>query len=93
MMLAILWIVWVCLNGVTFLMYGLDKLKAKRNKWRIPERTLLLFTWLMGGVGAFLGMRAFRHKTKHIAFQLSAVVGAVVSLAVMLALTYVLLPA
>ena len=92
MILAIIWIAWVCLNGFTFLMYGLDKLKAKRNKWRIPERTLLLFTWLMGGVGAFLGMRVFRHKTKHIAFRISAVIGAVLSLAVMLLISYMLLP-
>ena len=69
MMLAIVWILWACLNGFVFLLYGLDKLKAKRNKWRVPERTLLLFTWLMGGVGAFAGMRVFRHKTKHWYFQ------------------------
>lgn len=93
MMLTVLWILWACLNAFTFLMYGLDKLKAKRNKWRIPEKTLLLFTWLMGGVGAFLGMRTFRHKTKHISFQISAPIGAVLSLAVMLALTYMMLPA
>ncbi|MBR5287180.1 MAG: DUF1294 domain-containing protein [Clostridia bacterium] len=88
--MTILWIVWACLNVFTFLLYGLDKLKAKRNKWRIPEKTLLLFTWLMGGVGAFAGMQVFRHKTKHIAFQLSAPVGAVLSLAVMFALTYMM---
>ena len=93
MILAIIWIAWVCLNGFTFLMYGLDKLKAKRNKWRIPERTLLLFTWLMGGVGAFLGMRAFRHKTQHLSFKVSAIGGMAVSLVVMAVLTYVLIPA
>ena len=75
-----------------FLLYGLDKLKAKRNKWRVPERTLLLFTWLMGGVGAFAGMRVFRHKTKHLSFQISAAAGMVLSLAAMAALSYVLLP-
>ena len=64
MLLVILWVLWVCVNVFTFLLYGLDKLKAQRGKWRIPERTLLLFTWLLGGVGAFAGMRVFRHKTK-----------------------------
>ena len=92
MILVIIWIVWACLNVFTFLLYGLDKLKAKRNKWRIPERTLLLLTWLMGGVGALLGMQVFRHKTKHIAFQLSAPIGAVLSLAAMLLISYKLLP-
>ena len=92
MMLAIVWILWACLNGFVFLLYGLDKLKAKRNKWRVPERTLLLFTWLMGGVGAFAGMRVFRHKTKHLSFQISAAAGMALSLAAMAAISYVLLP-
>ena len=90
MMLLILWILWILLNVFVFLMYGLDKLKAKRNKWRIPERTLLLFTWLMGGVGALVGMQTFRHKTKHLSFKISAVAGTVLSLIVMTALTYAL---
>ena len=91
MMLLILWIAWALLNGFVFLLYGLDKLKAKRGKWRIPERTLLLFTWLMGGVGALLGMRTFRHKTKHLSFKISAVSGTVLSLTVMAALTYAMM--
>ena len=90
MLLFILWIAWAGLNLVTFLLYGLDKLKAKRGKWRIPERTLLLFTWLLGGLGAFAGMRVFRHKTKHLVFQVSAAAGMALSLAAMAALTYVL---
>ena len=90
MLLVILWIVWACLNGFTFLLYGLDKLKAQRGKWRIPERTLLLFTWLMGGVGAFAGMRVFRHKTKHLAFRMSAAFGMVLSLAVMASASFLL---
>ena len=47
----------------------------------------------MGGVGAFLGMRTFRHKTQHLSFKVSAVCGMVISIAVMLVLTYLLLPA
>lgn len=90
MLLTILWIVWACVNVAVFLLYGLDKLKAQRGKWRIPEKTLLLGTWLMGGVGAFVGMRAFRHKTKHLAFQISAPIGLVLSLVVMAVLSYLL---
>ena len=92
MMLAIVWILWLVVNLAVFLLYGLDKLKAKKNKWRIPERTLLTGTWLMGGVGAFLGMRAFRHKTQHLSFKVSAIGGMIISVAVMLVLTYLLLP-
>ena len=83
MMLAVLWAVWLVINLIVFALYGIDKRRAKKGAWRIPERTLLSGTWLLGGVGAWLAMRAFLHKTKHIAFQVSAPVGAVLSIAVM----------
>jgi len=54
---------------VTFILYGADKAKAKKGKWRIPEKTLLLFAACFGGLGAFLGMKIFRHKTKHTSFK------------------------
>jgi len=47
------------------LVYGVDKLRAKKGGWRIPEKTLLALALLGGGVGAFLGMRLFHHKTRH----------------------------
>ena len=56
-------------NLVAFLLYGLDKLKAKRGAWRIPEATLLLLALLGGSLGAFLGMEVFRHKTRHVKFK------------------------
>lgn len=58
----------VILNLISFVLYGADKLKAKRGKWRIPEAVLLWSAALGGGAGAFLGMRLFRHKTKHMIF-------------------------
>ena len=82
-MIGFIWIVWLVINVFVFAMYGDDKRRAKRGKWRIPERTLLLGTWLLGGVGAWLGMRVFRHKTLHRAFFLSAPPAAVLSLALM----------
>lgn len=48
-----------------FAAFGLDKYRAKTGKWRIPERTLFLLALLGRGIGAFLGMRVFRHKTRH----------------------------
>ena len=57
-------------NIIVFAMYGLDKHKAKRNKWRISEKTLLLSAALMGGLGALFGMRIFRHKTKYPEFKI-----------------------
>ncbi len=50
---------------VTFMVYGIDKRKARRGTWRIPEKTLFLLPLLGGSVGALLGMKVFRHKTKH----------------------------
>ena len=52
-----------------FLMY-LDKEKAKKNKWRIKESTFFIIAILGGSVGAFLGMKVFRHKTKHLKFSI-----------------------
>ena len=83
MMLLILWGAWLVINLITFSLYGVDKRRAKKGAWRIPEKTLLTGTWLLGGVGAWLAMRTFRHKTKHIAFRVSAPVGAVLSLTLM----------
>ena len=48
----------------------IDKHKAKKNRWRIPEKTLFLTAILGGSVGSLVGMYTFRHKTKHIQFTL-----------------------
>ena len=59
-------LVWLAvINLVTFAVYGIDKAKAKRGAWRIPEKTLFLLPLLGGSLGALLGMRVFHHKTKH----------------------------
>lgn len=84
MTLGLLWGVWTAINATVFVLYGVDKRRAIRGAWRIPERTLLAGTWLLGGVGAWLAMRTFRHKTKHIAFRVSATIGAILSLLLML---------
>ena len=69
MMLLILWGAWLVINLITFILYGVDKRRAKKGAWRISEKTLLTGTWLLGGVGAWLAMRTFRHKTKHWYFK------------------------
>ena len=68
-MTKILLLILIALNLVVFVLYGLDKLKAKRGAWRIPEATLLLIAALGGSLGALLGMELFRHKTKHWKFK------------------------
>lgn len=59
---------YLVINLTSFIMYGVDKRKAVRKAWRIPESRLILLAALGGGLGAWLGMRIFRHKTKHIKF-------------------------
>ena len=62
----------ICLaviNVVTFLLYGIDKLKAQRSRWRIPESVLMGLAVVGGSVGAWLGMMVWRHKTQHKKFK------------------------
>ena len=56
-------------NVTGFFLMGIDKWKAKRGAWRVSEKALFLPAVLGGAVGAILGMRVFRHKTKHWYFR------------------------
>ena len=57
------------INVATFITYGIDKLKAKRSKWRIREASLLLLAVLGGSIGALLGMKVWHNKTMHKKFK------------------------
>ncbi|HOW13945.1 DUF1294 domain-containing protein [Methanosarcina sp.] len=63
-------IVYIALNAVSFALYGLDKYKARKEKWRISEKSLLIAA-LFGPIGAWLGMTQFRHKTQKPRFKYS----------------------
>lgn len=58
------------INVISFLVYGLDKWKARNEKYRISERTLLLLAAVGGSIGAYAGMQIFRHKTQKAKFYL-----------------------
>lgn len=58
------------INMCTFIAFGLDKSKARRNNFRISERMLLTMAACGGSIGAIIGMQVFHHKTKHITFNL-----------------------
>lgn len=60
----------VVMNIIGFASMGIDKSKAKRGAWRIPEKTLFLIAILGGSIGSILGMKQFRHKTKHKTFTI-----------------------
>ena len=58
------------INAAAFVLMLADKVKARKNRWRIPERTLIGSALLGGSIGALLGMYTFRHKTRHLKFTL-----------------------
>ena len=72
------------INAIAFVLMLADKQKARKNRWRIPERTLIGSALLGGSLGALLGMYTFRHKTKHLKFTLGvpAILIAQIALAV-----------
>lgn len=59
----------IALNLLTFIVYGIDKWKAVKGKWRIPEATLLILAVIGGSIGALLGMQIWHHKTRHLKFK------------------------
>lgn len=65
----------IVINLVTFIVFGVDKSKAKKHSWRIPEKTLFLLSIIGGSVGAIIGMHTFRHKTRkwYFAFGIPAI--------------------
>ena len=58
----------IAINLLGLILMGVDKIKAKRRKWRIPEATLFLVAAIGGSIGSIAGMYIFRHKTKHMHF-------------------------
>lgn len=59
----------IVINVLTFFIYGIDKWKARRNKWRISEAALLWLAVAGGSIGALLGMKVWHHKTMHKKFE------------------------
>ena len=63
-------LVWLAvINLIAFALMGLDKWKARRDAWRIPEKTLFLAALLGGALGGTVGMHLFHHKTRHWYFR------------------------
>ena len=67
-------------NLIIFLIYGIDKFKARRDTWRIPEKYLLSFAFLCGGFGAWLAGVTFHHKTRKWYFKTVWFLGIVTTL-------------
>jgi len=69
-MMEYLLIILLSINLVSFVIYGIDKWKAKHDKWRISEMTLLTLAFCGGALGSLLGMYVFHHKTQHAKFKI-----------------------
>ena len=68
---VIIFVVYILIvNVLAFIMYGIDKRRSQRKMYRIPENTLLWMARLGGGVGSWLGIKVFHHKTKHKRFMI-----------------------
>lgn len=78
------------INIAAFLMMGIDKRRAVKHKWRIPEKTLFLSALFLGSAGANLGMKVFRHKTRHKSFVIGMPLILFVQAAIMLYLFFYL---
>jgi uncharacterized membrane protein YsdA (DUF1294 family) len=63
-------IYFILINLIAFMMYGIDKRKAKMNKWRIKESSLLTLSLIGGGLGSMFAMQIFHHKTNKNKFKL-----------------------
>jgi uncharacterized membrane protein YsdA (DUF1294 family) len=75
---------------VSFILYGVDKRKAKREAWRIPEAVLLGWGFFGGACGALCGMKVFRHKTKHWYFWAVNILGLILHIAAIVAILVLL---
>lgn len=67
-MKELLFIYLLIINAIAFCLMLIDKYKARKNLWRIPEATLISTALLGGSIGALIGMYTVRHKTRHIKF-------------------------
>lgn len=81
-----LFIYLVLVNALAFLLMLIDKIKAKKKMWRIPERVLLGVSAIGGSLGGLLGMQLFRHKTKHLQFAIGIPVMLVVHIVLLVVL-------
>lgn len=68
--MQVLYIYLVIINAISFILMLVDKYKARKNLWRIPEATLMGFAAAGGSIGALAGMYLVRHKTKHLKFTI-----------------------
>ena len=78
----------IIINLIGFVIMGIDKLKAKKRAWRIPESTLFVVALIGGSLGTTVGMHVFRHKTRHWYFLYGMPAILVIQIAIVVVLIY-----
>ncbi|MBO4786703.1 MAG: DUF1294 domain-containing protein [Prevotella sp.] len=78
----------IIINILTFLVYGIDKWKARNGKWRISEATLLLLAVIGGSIGAWAGMSVWHHKTLHKKFRYGVPLILIIQVALIIYMLY-----
>ena len=78
----------IIINLIGFVIMGVDKLKAKKRAWRIPESTLFVVALIGGSLGTTVGMHVFRHKTRHWYFLYGMPAILVIQIAIVVVLIY-----
>lgn len=87
-LLLIIFIYLISFNVLEFILMGIDKSRARRGAWRIPESTLFLFSIVGGSIGGILGMQVFRHKTQKPAFYIGFPIILLVQILIVLYLVF-----
>lgn len=90
--MKLLFLYLMIVNIIGFAMMGMDKGRAKRHEWRIPEKTLFLCSILGGSIGTWTGMYAFRHKTRHWYFVVGMPLILVIQIAAAVYMMYKMFP-
>ena len=85
-LLIIVFAIIAFMSIVAFILYGVDKKKAQKGAWRIPEAVLLGWGFFGGACGALCAMKAFRHKTKHWYFWAVNILGLILHIAIIVAI-------
>ena len=86
--MIVLYVYLAVITLVTFFLFGIDKYKAKKSKWRVKESTLIWLAVFGGSVGAWLGMKVWHHKTQHNKFRIGIPAIFLLQVALVLAILY-----
>lgn len=85
----ILWLLIFFANILALILFYSDKKRAQKHRNRISEKTLLTSAFLFGGIGAWIGMNQFRHKTKHTLFKISIPLAALITIGALILVWFI----